>query len=112
VAVAGMTRFSALLGLQMMASAAGLRLIYRGNHHLEPPPAVHELFGSAAMLSGRPPLPAAAGAWPAAVAAIIMSWPRTALAIDRPHSNVLDADRRAVGPDSPVSWILAPVRRV
>jgi hypothetical protein len=111
-AVAGMTRFSALLGLQMMASAAGLRVIYRGNHHLESPATVHGLFGSAAVLSGRTALPSAAGAWPAEVAGIVMSWPRTALAIDRAHSNILDADRRAVGPDALVSWILAPARRV
>jgi hypothetical protein len=111
VPVAGMTRYCSLLGLSMMASAAGLRVIYRGNHHLEAAAPEHELFGPAAALSEPPPLSVLSRAWPAEVAGLLMRWPSEATTMERAHSSILEANRWAVGPESLVSWILAPMRR-
>jgi len=111
VPVAGMTRFCSLLGLSMMASAVGLRVIYRGNHHLEAARPQHELFGPAAVLSEQAALSVGPRAWPAEVAALLMDWPSEATAMERAHSSILQANQRGLGPESLVSWILAPVRR-
>jgi len=110
-AVAGMTTFDALLGLSMMASGAGLRVIFRAHHHLDRQPTTHEFFGPVAVLRGLNPLPRSERGWGGAVADLLMRWPATALAVARPASTYLDAARSGVAAESLVSWIIAPHRR-
>jgi hypothetical protein len=107
--VAGITPFNSLLGLQMMASTAGLRVIYRAHHHRDGEQVTHELFGPRAMLSAATRLTGADEQWGRSAAQIILRWPAGLAPLARSESTILDSDRRSVSADSLISWILAPV---
>jgi hypothetical protein len=102
-----MTTFNSLLGLQMMASTDGLRVIYRAHHHRDGERVSHELFGPKPILAAVTQLRGSDEQWGGTAARIIMQWPDRLTAVARSASTVLDADRKGVNGDSLVSWILA-----
>jgi hypothetical protein len=112
VAIAGMTTFNPMFLLAMFAQDVGMRLIYRANHRPgENGTAAHELFGPKAQQLRYQELGDSGAQWGKAAARIVLSWPADAVSVSRVDSNIADANRRMVGPETLVSWIIAPVRR-
>jgi hypothetical protein len=111
-AIAGMTTFNPLFLLGMFAQDAGMRLIYRTNHRPDQTGAVvHEMFGPVTQQGRHEELRASGAQWGAAAAQIVLSWPEDAVVVSQARSNLADAHRRMVNPETLLSWIIAPVRR-
>jgi len=111
-AIAGMTLFSSLFGLQMMAGDAGMRTIYRAHHVLQQNGAVnHEVFGPHAAKRHETELRDSQANWGRTAANIVLAWPEGLVTRAKAQSNIADADKRTVGPETLISWIIAPIRR-
>jgi hypothetical protein len=94
----------------MFAQDAGLRVIYRAHHRtLGNGRVTHEVYGPHAL---RDRIDFGSGRWGARAAAVVTTWPSDAVTVARAQSNVLDANRGPmVGPETLLSWIMAPLRR-
>jgi hypothetical protein len=108
VAVAGLSTYSSLLSLKLMAMDVGIRPVYRGYHHLEGG-LRHELFGPESLLPGSDALGMRGDAWARDIARLVMTWP-DATAQSGP-STLAEADLHLLSPSSLTSWILAPRAR-
>jgi hypothetical protein len=98
--------------LIMFAQDVGMRLIYRANHRPGENGAVtHELFGPTVQQPRHEELSGSGTQWGAAAARIALSWPADAVSVSQVRSNIADANRRMVGAETLLSWIIAPVRR-
>jgi hypothetical protein len=111
-AIAGMTTYNPMFLLGMFAQDANMRLIYRTNHRQGGNGVVaHELFGPTTQKGRDEELRDGDARWGAAAARIVLSWPEDAVCVSRRLSNIAEANRKSVGPDTLLSWIIAPVRR-
>jgi hypothetical protein len=110
--IAGMTTFNPMFLLLMFAQDVGMRLIYRTNHRPAENGAVtHELFGPTVQQPRHEELSDSGTQWGSAAARIVLSWPTEATSVSPVRSNIADANRRLVGSETLLSWIIAPVRR-
>jgi hypothetical protein len=111
-AIAGMTSFNPMFLLVMFAQDVGMRLVYRANHRADQNGALaHELFGPTTQQCRHEELRDSGAQWGPAAARIVLSWPQDAVSVSQARSNIADANRRMVGPETMLSWIIAPVRR-
>jgi hypothetical protein len=111
-AIAGMTSYNPMFLLAMFAQDVGMRLIYRTNHRPGQNGVVaHEWFGPNTQQHRHGQLRGAEAQWGASVAQIVLSWPERAVQVSQARSNIAEANRRAVGSETLLSWIIAPVRR-
>jgi hypothetical protein len=112
VAIAGMTTFNSMFLLAMFAQDVGMRLVYRANHRsAENGAAMHELFGPTTQQRRHAELDDSGARWGTAAARIVLSWPQDAVSVSQVRSNIADANRKMVGPETLLSWIIAPVQR-
>jgi hypothetical protein len=88
--VAGMTSYSAMFVLKMMAEGAGLRMVYRAHHQ---------------PVSGEPL------EWPRETARTVMAWPKGGATRTGAEPALAQTDLTGSGDAAVVSWILAPARR-
>jgi hypothetical protein len=111
-AIAGMTTYNPMFLLSMFAQNGGMRLIYRTNHRQGMNGIVaHELFGPKTQQRRARELRGGDTQWGAAAARIVLSWPEDAISVSKGLSNIAESNRKSVGPDTLLSWIIAPVRR-
>jgi hypothetical protein len=110
--IAGLTTYSPLFGLQMMAADVGMRVIYRAHHRPGQGGAItHEVFGPHAAQRHQAELCSSETDWSRTAANIVMAWPADMTAISKAQSNITDADQKAVDPETLISWIIAPRSR-
>jgi hypothetical protein len=112
VAIAGMTTFNPMFLLAMFAQDVGMRVIYRANHRpAANGAAAHELFGPMTQQRRRAELDDSGTRWGTAAARIVLSWPQDAVSVSHLRSNIADANRKMIEPETLLSWIIAPVER-
>ena len=113
IAIAGMTDPQAIFLLEMMAADAGMRVVFRGHHVPQSEGRyTHEGFGPPAARSAMAAFDGPTTAWSANVARIVADWPLAACSVAAGSgTNVNAAAGRAVGCDTLVSWVIAPVHR-
>jgi hypothetical protein len=112
VAIAGMTTFNPMFLLSMFAQDVGMRLVYRANHRpAENGAAAHQLFGPLTQQRRHAELDDSGARWGTAAARIVLSWPQEAVSVSQLRSNIADANRKMVEPETLLSWIIAPVQR-
>jgi hypothetical protein len=107
--VAGMTPYASMFVLEMMASAAGLRMVYRAHHDRER--GGHAQFGPTAVLAEAGDLTGSHLDWSRKAARIVMGWPKAATARSPDRSTIIRAHDAALAHNTLVSWVLAPAAR-
>jgi hypothetical protein len=109
--IAGMTRFDSLFCLEMLAADVGMRVIFRVHHcpHADGSTS-HDVFGPLAHVR-QIRLAQSEQEWVHTIAHRVMSWPAEKATISKACSNIADARAKAVGPQTLISWIIAPVSR-
>lgn len=110
IAVAGMTRLSALFCLDMMARDAGMQLVYRVNHRAQGAAHVHEAFGLLSQLASHEPFAIEQERWTRQAAERVLSWTDGRQIVAASHSNISAAQLRGVDSQTLVTWLIAPVR--
>jgi hypothetical protein len=112
VAIAGMTTFNPMFLLAMFAQDVGMRVVYRANHRpAGNGAAAHEMFGPMTQQRWRAELDDSGTRWGTTAARIVLSWPQDAVSVSQQRSNIADANRKMVEPETLLSWIIAPVLR-
>jgi hypothetical protein len=107
-AIAGMTRFHSFFAIDMLAADAGLRVIYRGHHHVASNGTTsHDLFGPKDAIRHIKFDGSKAG-WSRSLATILTSWPADHRAIAKAHSTISEAHARGISGGALVSWLIAP----
>jgi hypothetical protein len=109
-AIAGMTTYAALFSLDMMARDAGMQTVYRVNHRVTGTVVSHEVFGPHAVLQEHAPFSVAESHWSREAARRVSAWPDGLVPRSRSRSSIAGAGRRSVGPETLITWLIAPVR--
>ncbi|MBB6096454.1 hypothetical protein HNQ60_005376 [Povalibacter uvarum] len=97
IAVAGLTPYSQLFGLRLMAETPRLRLVFL--HELKS----GDVYGPANVC--RAPL----STDPAATARLLCGWPAHSATVARRESSILSAQDHPFTNDALVAWLMAPV---
>ena len=106
-AIAGMTRFHSFFTVEMLAADAGLRVIYRGHHHIVSNGTTsHDLYGPKRSMR-HINLDGSDADWSRSVAEALTSWPTDQMIIVKAHSTITGARAQEIGGGTLVSWLIA-----